>query len=62
MQSYTPGDLLEVICGPFAGTVMAFGRMVERGAVMAPEIEATMTLFGRESTVRLDPLSIKKAG
>lgn len=62
MQAYTPGDLLEVICGPFAGTVMAFGRMVERGAAMVPEIEATMTLFGRESTVRLDPLSIKKAG
>lgn len=62
MQSYQPNDLLEVICGPFAGSIMAFGRMVERAGSLAPEIEATMTLFGRESTVRLDPLHIKKAG
>lgn len=62
MQNYQPSDLLEVICGPFAGSIMAFGRMVERAGSLTPEIEATMTLFGRESTVRLDPLHIKKAG
>lgn len=62
MQHYQPDDLLEVIVGPFAGTIMAFGRMVERAGSMTPEIEANMTLFGRVSAVRLDPLHIKKVG
>lgn len=62
MQSYQPNDLLEVIVGPFAGLIMSFGRMVEGAGKLTPEIEATMIAFGRESTVRLDPLHIKKAG
>lgn len=62
MQAYSPSDLLEVLCGPLAGQIAAFGRMVERGMEMVPEIEATMTLFGRETTVRLDPLHIRKVG
>lgn len=62
MQSYQPSDLLEVIVGPFAGTIMAFGRMVESAARLTPEIEATMTLFGRKTSVRLDPLHVKKVG
>lgn len=62
MQAYTPSDLLEVVCGAFAGQIAAFGRMVERGNAILPEIEATMTLFGRETTVRLDPLHVRKVG
>lgn len=62
MQSYTPSDLLEVLCGAFAGQIVAFGRMVERGIAMTPEIEATFTLFGRETSVRLDPLHVRKVG
>ncbi len=62
MQHYQPNDLLEVIVGPFAGAIMSFGKMVERAGSMTPEIEANMTLFGRVSTVRLDPLHIKKVG
>lgn len=62
MQHYQPNDLLEVIVGPFAGSIMSFGRMVERAGSMALEIEASMTLFGRVSTVILDPLHIKKVG
>lgn len=62
MQAYTPEDLLEVLCGAFAGQIAAFGRMVERGASVLPEIEARMMLFGRETTVRLDPLHVRKVG
>lgn len=61
IQSYQPGDLLDVITGPFAGQVAAFGAMVERAASLTPEIE--VTLQGIDwGTVRLDPLAVKKAG
>jgi transcription antitermination factor NusG len=61
MQAYTPGDLLEVICGPFAGTIVAFGAMVERAASKLPEIE--VSLSGLEwGTMRMDPLHVRKVG
>lgn len=62
MQAYTPSDLLEVVCGAFAGQIAAFGGMIERGNAMMPEIEARMMVFGRETTVRLDPLHVRKVG
>ena len=61
MQAYTPGDLLEVICGPFAGQIVAFGAMVERAASKLPEIE--VSLQGLEwGAMRLDPLHVRKVG
>lgn len=60
MQAYQPGDLLEVICGPFAGAIVAFGAMVERAASRLPEIEVSMG--GLEwGTMRMDPLHVRKA-
>lgn len=59
MQAYSPGDLLEVICGPFAGQIVAFGAMVERAASNLPEIEVSMG--GLEwGTMRMDPLHLKR--
>ena len=58
MRQYTPGDLLEVITGPFAGQVAAFGAMVERANSATPEIEAQLAGL----KVRFDPLSVRKAG
>ena len=61
MQQYSPGDLLEVILGPFAGQVVAFGAMVERAASKLPEIEVQMA--GMEwGTMRLDPMAVRKVG
>lgn len=61
MQAYTPGDLLEVILGPFAGQIVAFGAMVERAASKLPEIE--VSLNGLEwGTMRMDPLHVRKVG
>ena len=60
MQAYTPGDLLEVITGPFAGQLVRFGAMVERAASKTPEIE--VSLDGLQwGTMRLDPLAVKRA-
>lgn len=61
MQAYAPGDLLEVILGPFAGQIVAFGAMVERAASKLPEIEVSMG--GMEwGTMRMDPLAVRKVG
>lgn len=61
IQSYAPGDLLEVITGPFAGQLAAFGAMVERANSLTPEIEVALQGIGW-GNVRLDPLAVKKAG
>lgn len=58
LRQYTPGDLLEVITGPFAGQLVAFGAMVERASSMTPLIEAQMGAL----KVQFDPLAVKKAG
>lgn len=61
MQAYQPGDLLEVILGPFAGQIVAFGAMVERAASKLPEIE--VSLNGLEwGTMRMDPLAVRRVG
>lgn len=61
IQSYQPGDLLEVITGPFAGQLAAFGAMVERANSLTPEIEVALQGIAW-GNVRLDPLAVKKAG
>ncbi len=58
MRQYTPGDLLEVLTGPFAGQLIAFGAMVERASSLTPLIEAEMNGL----RVQFDPLAVKKAG
>ncbi len=58
MRLYNPGDLLEVITGPFAGQVVAFGAMVESASSLTPLIEAQMGGL----KVQFDPLAVKKAG
>jgi len=61
MQAYTPGDLLEVICGPFAGQIVAFGAMVERSSSKLPEIEVSLNGL-QWGTMRMDPLHVRKVG
>lgn len=60
IQHYQPGDLLEVITGPFAGQLVRFGALVERAASKTPEIE--VALDGLQwGSMRMDPLAVKKA-
>lgn len=58
LRHYAPGDLLEVITGPFAGRVAAFGAMIERAASLTPLIEAEIEGL----RVQFDPLMVRKAG
>jgi transcription antitermination factor NusG len=58
VSQYSPGDLLEIITGPFAGTIAAFRRVAE-SASMFPELVVEQTIFGREVTTRVDPLAVR---
>lgn len=62
VAEYNPGDLLEIIAGPFAGQLARFGRMIETSQDIFPSISANMDLMGRETRVKLDPLQVRKAG
>jgi transcription antitermination factor NusG len=60
VDEYEPGDLLQIIAGPFAGQLARFQRVAE-GAGMFPELIAEGDLFGQAVTIRLDPLAARKA-
>lgn len=59
VSEYAPGDLLQIIAGPFAGQLARFQRIAE-GAIF-PEVVAETELFGQAVTIRLDPLAAKRA-
>lgn len=59
VAEYNPGELLQIIAGPFAGTLARFKRIAE-GAIF-PEVVAEAEFMGQAVTIRLDPLQAKKA-
>lgn len=60
VDEYEDGDVLQIIAGPFAGTLATFRRVAE-GAGLFPELIAEGELFGQAVTIRLDPLAARKA-
>lgn len=60
VSEYEPGDLLQIITGPFAGTIAAFRRVAE-GAGMFPDLVLEQEIFGRAVRMRVDPLAVKRA-
>jgi transcription antitermination factor NusG len=56
VAEYKPGELLHIIAGPLAGQMATFIRMIERADETFPEIEASLTLMGREVKTRVDPI------
>ncbi|KZY05259.1 hypothetical protein A3721_15115 [Sulfitobacter sp. HI0023] len=60
VAGFDPGDPLEIISGPFKDLLVRFQRMVKTAHDMHPMIEGEMTLFGRQSPVRIDPLDVVK--
>jgi transcription antitermination factor NusG len=59
VSEYRPGELLEIVLGPFAGQLARFKRIAE-GAIF-PEVVAEADIMGQSVTIRLDPLAAKKA-
>lgn len=60
VDEYEPGDLLQIVTGPFAGVVASFKRVAE-GASMFPELVVETQLFGQAVTVRVDPIAARRA-
>lgn len=60
VQEYAPGDLLEIIAGPFKGQLARFQTIAE-GAGIFPEVVAEIELMGQTAKVRLDVLAARKA-
>ena len=62
LAEYRPGDLLEIIAGPFAGQLARFGRMIEAAHEAFPQIEAEMEVMGMVTRTKIDPIAARKAG
>lgn len=60
VDEYEPGDLLQIITGPFAGVMARFKRVAE-GASIFPELVVEAELFGQAVTVRVDPIAARRA-
>lgn len=56
---FDPGDLLDVIEGPFVGHVAIFRKMAEAGATV--RVKAEVELFGHMVPVDIEPLHVRKA-
>lgn len=59
VSEYAPGDLLQIIAGPFQGQLARFKRIAE--GAMFPEVVAEADIMGQAVTIRLDPLAAKRA-
>lgn len=61
LAAYRKDQKLEIASGPFAGMLATFGRMVQAAHDLFPQIEAEIEIFGRPTSVRIDPLSVRAA-
>lgn len=61
VSEYSPGDLLQIMAGPMAGTLASFRRIIERGQDQFPMIEAETEIMGRAVTIRVDPIRARAA-
>lgn len=61
VMEYNPGDVLEVIGGSMAGLLVTFRKLVESDRDLNTRIAADLHLFGRVSTISLDPIQVRRA-
>ena len=61
LEEYNPGDLLQIMTGPFAGQLATFSRMLETAHDVFPLIEAELDVFGRMAKVQVDPIAARRA-
>lgn len=61
VEEYNPGDLLQIMTGPFAGQLARFTRMLETAHDVFPVIEAEMELMGMATRVQVDPIAARRA-
>jgi transcription antitermination factor NusG len=61
VSEYSPGDLLTIMTGQFAGQLATFARILQTAHDVFPEIEAEMDMMGQTVKLRLDPISVRRA-
>jgi len=61
MCQFDPGDMLEILSGPFMNQVVRFTRMVSAAHEMHPMVGFEGELFGRAVPGVIDPLDVRKA-
>lgn len=62
MCEFKPGDVLEIISGPFADQCVEFCRNVREVGAPFDLVEAEVEVFGQKARVRVDPLDVKRVG
>lgn len=61
MQEYRDGQMIEIRDGILAGEMAKFKRLIIGAEDVHPFIEAEMEMMGRVTTVRVDPLAVRRA-
>ena len=61
ISEYNPGDLLQIMTGPFAGQLATFARIVQSAHDVFPSVEAELDVFGRKVKVQVDPIAARRA-
>jgi transcription antitermination factor NusG len=60
VEEYAPGDLLEILAGPLAGTIATFRQVMHRAHETHPLIQAEGEMFGGKVALELDPVQVRK--
>jgi transcription antitermination factor NusG len=61
VAEYNPGDLLQIMAGPLAGHLATFRKLAETDHDLFPRIRADVELFGRTTTIDIDPINARRA-
>lgn len=62
MCEFKPGEVLEIISGPFADQCVEFCRSVREVGAPFDLVEGEVEVFGQKARVRLDPLDVMRVG
>ena len=61
LAEYAAGDPIQIREGVLAGEMATFKRLVQGANDVFPFVEAEIQMFGRATTIRVDPLDVRRA-
>ena len=61
VMEYSDGDVLEIIGGSLSGQLATFRALAETDHDLFPRIRADVELFGRVTSIDLDPINARRA-
>lgn len=60
-EAFDMGEAIQLLDPGFSDVLARYGGMVKRAHELYPRIRAELTIFGRTTTVEVDPLSVRRA-